>query len=103
MAVAALILGILSVVLSWIPVAGWIMCLIMGVIAIVLGALGRTRQPDKKGMAVAGMILGIIGVVFSVVWLLIAVACTAAGVEFMEEGGLDALEEITDQIKEAVE
>jgi|GEM_PF-1790698 len=102
MAVAALILGILSVVLSWIPVAGWIMCLAMGIIAIVLGALGRTRQPDKKGMAVAGMILGIIGVAFSIIWVLACGAAFAAGANALEEAGID-VEEIADQIKEAVE
>jgi hypothetical protein len=102
MAVAALILGILSVVLSWIPVAGWIMCLIMGVIAIVLGALGRTRQPDKKGMAVAGMILGIIGVAFSIIWVVACGALAATGADALEEAGFD-LEEITDKIKEATE
>ena len=101
MAVTALVLGILSVILSWIPVAGWIICLIMGVIAIVLGALGRTRQPDKKGMAVAGMILGIIGVAFSVIWVIACGAFAATGLNALEESGI--LEEITEEIQSATE
>lgn len=102
MAVAALVLGILSIVISGIPVAGWILGLAMGVVAIVLGALGRTRQPDKKGMAVAGMILGIIGVALSVIWVIACGALAATGMGVLEEAGID-LEDIADQIKDSAE
>jgi len=102
MAVASLILGIFSIVLSWIPVAGWIICLVMGILAIVLGALGRTRQPEKKGMATAGMILGIIGVVFSVIFVVACGAALGAGAKALKEAGID-LEEVTDAVKDAVE
>ena len=104
MAVASLILGILSIVLSWIPVAGWIICLIMGVVAIVLGVLGRKKQPEKKGMAVAGMVMGIIGVVFSLIWVIACGALVGAGAKAAKESGLDlnSLKEMGEEvIKEA--
>jgi TM2 domain-containing membrane protein YozV len=70
MAIAALVLGILSFV-----------CLgpIAGVLAIVFGILGLKKANEVgtgKGMAIAGMVLGIIGTIVSV---LIFVFIIAAG------------------------
>jgi TM2 domain-containing membrane protein YozV len=70
MAIAALVLGILSFV-----------CLgpIAGVLAIVFGILGMKKANEVgtgKGMAIAGMVLGIIG---TIVTILIFVFVIAAG------------------------
>ncbi len=93
MAVAALVLGILSVVLNfiigWIPVVGQIICIILGVLAIVLGVLGMKKQPEKKGMATAGLVLGIVGVVWAAIALIACVgalgAAATVGDELMRE------------------
>ena len=53
-AVAALVLGIVSIITWLLPVAGYITT----IIAIVLGVKGR--KSEKHGMATAGMVLGII-------------------------------------------
>ncbi|MBN2497953.1 MAG: DUF4190 domain-containing protein [Deltaproteobacteria bacterium] len=64
-AVTSLVLGILAVLLGWLPLVG----LALGVIAIVNAArfLGAQRKPGVilvgKGMAIVGLILGIVGVV----------------------------------------
>jgi hypothetical protein len=83
MVVAALVLGILSVALNWIlcwlPIVSQIICMILGIIAIVLGVMGMKKFPDKKGMALAGFILGIIGTVYGLIALL-ACGLTAAAV-----------------------
>lgn len=58
-AVAALVLGIVSI-LTWLfPIAGYITT----IIAIVLGVKGR--KSEKRGMATAGMVLGIIFLVIT--------------------------------------
>lgn len=58
-AVAALVLGIVSI-LTWLfPIAGYITT----IIAIVLGVKGR--KSEKHGMATAGMVLGIIFLVIT--------------------------------------
>lgn len=65
--VAALITGIASVVLSWIP---WVSfaALGSGIAAIILGAKARKKSPaGKTGMATAGLVLGIIGVCLSAI------------------------------------
>ena len=72
MAVAALVLGIVGCVLCWVPVLG----LILGVLGIVFGALGRKRAQREPGagkgtMALSGLILGIIATVLSVLLLFV--------------------------------
>lgn len=62
MAVASLVLGIVSCVFSFCGVWLALIGLVGGVIAIVLAVKGRKIQA-KKGMATAGLILGIIGTV----------------------------------------
>ena len=70
-AVAALVLGIVSI-LTWLfPIAGYITT----IIAIVLGVKGR--KSEKRGMATAGMVLGII---FLVVTLLNSILGAILGV-----------------------
>lgn len=69
MGVAALVLGIIGLVLSfW---TGWIGAL-FGLVATILGAIGR-KNPEKKGIATAGMVLGIITLVVS---LAVVIICT---------------------------
>lgn len=62
--VAALVLGIIAVLLSWVPFLG----LLLGTLAIVFAVLGRRRvsrhQADNGGVAVAGLVTGIVALVF---------------------------------------
>ena len=58
MGIAALILGILGVVLSWIPIVGWV-GVVLALVAIILGLL--TLKKGKKGMGIAALILGVVG------------------------------------------
>jgi len=57
-AVAALVLGILSLLFGWIPFLGWILI----ILALVFGILGI----KSKGMAVAGIVLASIGLILAV-------------------------------------
>lgn len=73
MAVAGLVLGILSVPLF---VANWL-DMIIAILAIVFAAIGlrRARQgrAGRKGMAVAGLVLGVIGLIAATVFLVVLV------------------------------
>ena len=65
MSVAALVLGILGVVMNLIPIIPYI----MGILAVVLGVNGRSKE-RSKGMALAGIILGIATISFKLLfWL----------------------------------
>ena len=74
MAVAALVLGIAALVLSFVPGISFIspICAIVGV---VLGAIARKKAKEAgqpTGMATAGMVLSIITLVLS---LIVVVLC----------------------------
>jgi len=73
-AVASLVLGIVSIVFSWI----WFLALPAGIVAIVLGVKARKLGGPKAGMATAGLVMGIIGTVLGGIVAICAVACAAA-------------------------
>ena len=75
MAVASLVLGIISIVFSFIPAVDLVGG-ILGIIGIILGAVGR-KNPDKKGMATAGLVCSIIGTVLCLILYLACVGCAA--------------------------
>ncbi len=79
-AIASLVCGIVALVGGWvfnlIPVVGWILTLVLGIVlpivGIVFGAQVLKTKPEgsEKGMAVAGLVLGIIGCAWNVIGLL---------------------------------
>jgi hypothetical protein len=85
LAVTALVLGIISIVFSWVPFFDWV----LAVLAIIFGAIGistaNKRGGAGKGMAVAGLILGVITVVLGVIFVIYVFSvfhtvCTTQGV-----------------------
>ena len=62
----SLIAGIIGVVggfaVVWIPIVGGIMQLIIPAGAVVLGFIGRRKEPAAKGMWLTGIILGFVGI-----------------------------------------
>lgn len=74
MATAALVLGILSICLFWFTGVG----IILGILAIIFGALGLKRAnevPTKplSGRAKAGLITGIVGTLAGILFVVIAI------------------------------
>ncbi len=68
---AALIVGIVTLVLSLIPFEGY-----LGVVAIILGVVGlsrvRRRTATNRGAAITGIVLGALAVVVAVLWTIVA-------------------------------
>ena len=71
MAVASLILGIISVLINFIGYS-WV-GLILGIIGIILGVNAKKKNPSS--MASAGLVLSIIGTVLCLVVFIACVAC----------------------------
>lgn len=72
MGTAAMVLGIIAVVLFWTIVVGFI----CGVLAIIFGIVGRGRarrgMATNSGQATAGLVTGIIGLVFALAIVILA-------------------------------
>ncbi len=80
MAIAALVLGIAGLVLSFVPgisIAGPI----AAIVGVILGAVARKKAKDAgepTGMATAGMVLSIITLVISAIVVIATIACVGA-------------------------
>ena len=81
MAVAGLILGILSIVGGSIPVTAVFPMWLFGLIGIILSAIARkkaksTGQPS--GVATAGLVLSIIGFILALITFIACLVCAGA-------------------------
>ena len=70
MGVAALVLGIVSVIIALIPFCGTI-AFIPAVIGLILGIVDtvqKSKKQEKKGLAIAGIVLNAIAIVFIAIY-----------------------------------
>jgi hypothetical protein len=86
-AVASLVLGILAVVLFftiWIPV-------VLGILAIVFGALGISKTnkqgAPQKGLAIAGLVCGAAGIALAILFIVFVIALGTSGAETFDTFG----------------
>ena len=77
LAVASLVLGILSILFVWIPFVG-LVSWILAPIGLVLG-LVALNKPFGRGMAIAGSICSAIGLLGCIGWVVLIGAAAAAG------------------------
>ena len=70
MGIASLVLGIISVV--WACLGGTWLSAIVGLIGIILGAVGKK---NNASCAVAGLVLSVIGTALSLLFYIACVAC----------------------------
>src|SRR5579863_6740502 len=73
LAVAGMICGILSIVLFWVPVFGWILAL-LGVIFGAVGISKANKVGKGKGMAIAGLACGLLSVLISIAMIFLFVS-----------------------------
>lgn len=88
--IAALVLGLLALFSSWTVVGG----ILFGLLAIVLGVIGRGRakrgEANNGGLALAGIILGALG-------LLISIGLIALGASLLNSDSVQNLQECLEQ------
>src|ERR1700755_2642343 len=90
MPIAALVCGIVGLVLAIVPCLG-MFALPVTLIALILGVLGmrapKDGSPQKgKGMAVAGLVMGIIGTLIGTYWLYVWLTVRGQVEKGMKEG-----------------
>lgn len=74
MGIASLVIGIIAVLLGFIPFCG-IIALIPAIVGVILGIVDwvkKSKQGQPKGMSIAGTILSIIAVVIIIAWYALA-------------------------------
>lgn len=80
MAVASLVLGIVSIIIGFIPLCGMI-AFVPAIIGLILGIVDLVKKnkagEDKKGMSIAGIVLSAIAIVVIAYWVLVVGAATA--------------------------
>jgi len=89
MAVAGLVLGILSLIGGGIPGVNAFPMWLLGVVGIILSAVARSKakkEGQPTGIATAGLVLSIIGTVFAFIFFLSCAVCAAGAA-----GGLKGL------------
>lgn len=98
MGTAALVLGILAILTCWLPVVGFV----LGLVAIILGAIGRSRakklQATNGGVALAGLILGVLSVIVNI---LVSVLLGAGIFAFLQAGGGQSLQQFQQCLTDA--
>ncbi|MFF0426034.1 DUF4190 domain-containing protein [Streptomyces sp. NPDC004520] len=90
---AALILGIIGTVSGFIPLFFWLAG-ILGLIALVLGLVGKGRvkrgEANNKGVALTGAILGLAALILSVVGAVITFTAVKDAVDQIDKGIKDS-------------
>jgi len=102
MALAALLVGIGSLLLAIIGGAAGInitlslvlliIALVGGIVGIILSANTMKKIPEKKGMGIGGLITSILAIIYSVISIIACVACLAIGGAALNEVGKAAEE-----------
>lgn len=90
MGIASMVLGILGLLLSFVPCVG-MYGLVFTVPGIIFGALGikkAAKAGTGKGMAIAGLVMGIVGTAIAIYWCMCvgAVASSANEVSSALQG-----------------
>lgn len=98
MGIAALVLGIIGVVLCWIPAVGWV-GVVLALVALILGIVAVKK--GIKGLGIAGLILGIVGLgwgLYVQIMTIMAVSAIDESLQGLEAGLNDpALQQQLDQ------
>ncbi|MEO6825737.1 MAG: hypothetical protein ABI255_04975 [Microbacteriaceae bacterium] len=82
LSIISLIAGIVGVIggfIAFIPIIGSIMQLFIPAAAIILGFLGKRREPQAKGMWLTGIILGFVGIAIAIISLIGWIALFSSG------------------------
>ncbi|MEE1622278.1 DUF4190 domain-containing protein [Zafaria sp. Z1313] len=69
--IAALVIGIVALVLSFIPIFGMI-SFVLGPLAVVLGIVGLVKKRPKKGFSITGIITGVLALIMAIVWAVVS-------------------------------
>jgi len=79
MGLAAMIIGIVAVILGIIPGCGLVFGLPPAIVGLILGIVdvkNKSKAKQPKGMGMAGVVLNAVAIVFIILWTLIFATAT---------------------------
>lgn len=85
MGIASLVLGIVSVVISFVPFCG-IIALVPAIVGLILGivdAVKKSKEQQPKGMAIAGIVCSAVAIVLIIYWYVAAAATVNSATEMI--------------------
>ena len=92
MAVAGLVLGILSLIGGWIPGVNVFPMWVLGIIGIILSSMARSKarkEGQPTATATAGLVLSIIGTIMALIaWLACIICAGVLGAGVLGAGSL---------------
>ena len=82
MGIAALVLGIISIIVGFIPFCGMIAYIpaLIGLILGIVDTVKKSKSGQKKGISIAGLILSGVAILIITFWTLVGTALVASEV-----------------------
>lgn len=111
--IGSLILGIVGLIVAFIPCFGWF-ALLFSLVGIVLGFIGLSQAKKgngKKGLNIAGIVLSVLATILVVVWVVLFASAASTledlsqDPEFQQnmQNFADEMEEAVDEAQEAAD
>lgn len=98
MAIAALVLGLVSLVCAVLAICipaslGWlcIVALVLGIVAIVLSSMAKkacVAAGQPTGKATAGFVCGLLGLIFGAISLIVWISCVICAAAILSGAGV---------------
>ncbi|MBA7476393.1 hypothetical protein ES707_11779 [subsurface metagenome] len=95
MGLAAMIIGIVAVILGIIPGCGLVFGLPPAIVGLILGIVDvrkKSKAKQPKGTGMAGVVLNAVAIVFIIVWTLVIAAAPKA-IESIEDANVPPIEQ----------
>lgn len=86
MGVAALVLGIISIIIGFVPFCG-VIAFFPALIGLILGIIDlvqKSKKSEPKGMAIAGVILTGIAIIIIALWIFVFGAIVAGTTDYID-------------------
>ena len=104
MGVAALVLGIISIIIGFIPFCGAIALLpaIVGLVLGIIDTVKKSKKGEPKGMSIAGLVLSAVAIAIIIFWVFVisvGIGMTASTINEMDSNQLNEFVTKLDQIE----
>ena len=95
MGIAALILGILALLVAFIPVFGFIAFFpaLTGLVLGIVDVVNKSKKNESKGTSIAGIILNSIAIVVMIIWIFVLpFLVTGMGNQMLDDGAKQVMD-----------